>query len=92
MKSLSQVHLDLNIQIQVIFEHFIFKDPKTDNGVKKSAKGMVKVVLTEQGYELVDKLKSTDDFSDDEMKVVFKDGTAYSTSFESVLDRANNSL
>lgn len=73
-------------------EHFIFKDPKTDNGVKKSAKGMVKVVLTEHGYELVDKLKSTDDFSDDEMKVVFKDGTAYQTSFESVLDRANNSL
>ena len=53
---------------------------------------MVKVVLTEQGYELVDKLKSTDDFSDDEMKIVFKDGTAYPTSFESVLDRANNSL
>lgn len=73
-------------------EYFIFKDPKTDNGVKKSAKGMVKVVLTEHGYELVDKLKSTDDFSDDEMKVVFKDGTAYQTSFESVLDRANNSL
>ena len=69
-------------------EHFIFKDPKTDNGVKKSAKGMVKVV----NGKLVDQLKSTDDFSDDEMEVVFKNGTAYLTSFDSVVERANNSL
>lgn len=73
-------------------EYFIFKDPKTDNGVKKSAKGMVKVVLTEHGYELVDQLKSTDDFSDDEMKVVFKDGRVMFSSFEEIASRAENHL
>ena len=61
-------------------EHFIFKDPKTDSGMKKSAKGMVKVV----NGKLVDQLKSTDDFSDDLMRVVFKDGVQKRTSFEQI--------
>lgn len=34
----------------------VFKDPKTDSGVKKSAKGLLVVVESENGYELIDDL------------------------------------
>lgn len=52
----------------------IFKDPVTDNGIKKSARGMLKIVLGPQGYELVDRLTPKDDFSDDCLQLVFEDG------------------
>lgn len=34
----------------------IFKDPKTDSGLKKSAKGLLKVIQGENGLELVDQI------------------------------------
>ena len=34
----------------------IFKDPKTDSGLKKSAKGLLKVIQGESGLELVDQI------------------------------------
>jgi len=58
-------------------ERLIFKDPKTDDGTKKSQKGMV--VVTENSYgkiysidELT--LKERDNFSDNLMRPIFKDG------------------
>lgn len=59
-------------------ERLLFKDPKTDNGVKKSQKGML-VVQKDSNDQLivVDGLykKQYDDLSDtDQMRVVFKDG------------------
>ena len=39
-------------------ERQIFKDPKTDNGVKKSQKGMVAVIKTPTGIACVDELNS----------------------------------
>lgn len=53
----------------------IYKDPKTDNGIKKSAKGLLKVVRNEESG----KLELDDDVSWDEektglLKTVFKDG------------------
>lgn len=33
----------------------LFKDPKTDSGVKKSARGLLRVVQTNSGYELHDR-------------------------------------
>jgi nicotinamide phosphoribosyltransferase len=52
----------------------VFKDPKTDNGTKKSAKGLLKVTKDENGFKLVDEC-SKDDFENDTLlDVVFKDG------------------
>jgi nicotinamide phosphoribosyltransferase len=52
----------------------IFKDPVTDDGVKKSAKGLLKVIKDSQ-YRLVDQV-SWDDVNagDNELKVVYEDG------------------
>ena len=69
-------------------EYFIFKDPKTDDGMKKSARGMVKVV----NRKLVDGLNSTDDFSDDELTPVYADGVVAFDRFENVASRAERNL
>ncbi|AAP96260.1 nicotinamide phosphoribosyl transferase [[Haemophilus] ducreyi 35000HP] len=52
-------------------EKSIFKNPKTDDGFKKSQKGRVKV-LSRDTY--VDGLTSADDFSDDLLELLFEDG------------------
>ncbi len=52
----------------------IFKDPKTDNGTKKSAKGLMKVVKNDTGkYELIDDVTWSEE-AEGELKTVFKDG------------------
>lgn len=58
----------------------IFKDPKTDDGTKRSHKGLIKVVKNEDGslsYE--DHLVRWCDFfqGDNELKLVFHDGKIY---------------
>lgn len=55
-------------------EKNIFKDPKTDDGVKKSLKGRVAVVKEGNSYRAVDGLNSTDVVSGDQLQVVYKDG------------------
>lgn len=53
----------------------IFKDPKTDSGLKKSAKGLLKVIQGENGLELVDQISWEELRQDDNLlTVVFKDG------------------
>lgn len=53
----------------------IFKDPITDSGMKKSAKGLLMVVKGKENLELVDRVSWNDvNSSDNELKIVFKDG------------------
>lgn len=56
----------------------IFKDPITDDGLKKSAKGLVSIFKNEINgdYELVDKVDWETE-SKGELKTVFKDGKLY---------------
>lgn len=52
----------------------IFKDPKTDNGTKKSAKGLIAVYKSDAGeYYMVDGV-SWKEVNNCEFKTVFKDG------------------
>ncbi len=51
----------------------IFKDPKTDAGNKKSAKGLLRVEATEKGFELHDQ-QSKEQEGQGELKTIFKDG------------------
>lgn len=55
-------------------EKQIFKDPKTDNGVKKSQKGRVAVLRQGNTYSFVDGLSLEDKVSGDQLKEVFRDG------------------
>ena len=65
----------------------IFKDPITDHGEKKSASGLLRVELTENGFRLHD--KQTREQEDEGMfETVFADGELVKeTSFEEIRDR-----
>lgn len=52
----------------------LFKDPVTDNGVKKSARGLLRVEATPQGFVLLDRQTLTDE-TQGELLTVFLDGT-----------------
>lgn len=56
-------------------EKQIFKDPKTDNGIKKSQKGRV-VVLKETGgsYCMMEGFNLDDEVKSDQLKEIFRDG------------------
>ena len=68
--------LESDPPIPISFEGFeIFKDPVTDDGMKKSAKGLLKVIQGENGLELKDqisweKLQENDNL----LKIVYQDG------------------
>lgn len=51
----------------------IFKDPITDDGTKKSAKGLMKIVLEEGEYKLIDGVTWAEEKTG-ELKEVFRDG------------------
>ncbi|MFA8299605.1 MAG: nicotinate phosphoribosyltransferase [Hyphomicrobiales bacterium] len=51
----------------------IYKDPVTDDGTKKSAKGLLKVIKTNGKYQLVDSV-SWEEERTGELKEVFRDG------------------
>lgn len=55
--------------------HAIFKDPKTDDGTKKSAKGILKVTKEDGVYKLHQNC-TWEQFhqSDNELKLIYKDG------------------
>lgn len=58
----------------------MFKDPKTDSGVKKSAKGRMAVVTKDKELSLVDNLtlKTENEYFDtNELQLVWKDGIAF---------------
>ena len=55
----------------------IFKDPITDSGMKKSAKGLLQVFLNKNNeYELKDNC-TWEEEAEGELKVIFKDGVFY---------------
>ena len=51
----------------------IYKDPITDDGTKKSAKGLIKIEKTKGRYILKDQV-SWEEEQQGELKEVFKDG------------------
>ena len=51
----------------------IFKDPVTDDGTKKSAKGLMKIVSQNGMFKLIDQV-SWDEEKTGELKEVFRDG------------------
>ncbi|MGC4040849.1 MAG: nicotinate phosphoribosyltransferase [Flavobacterium sp.] len=51
----------------------IFKDPVTDDGTKKSAKGLMKIVSENNTFKLIDQV-SWDEEKQGELKEVFRDG------------------
>lgn len=52
----------------------IFKDPKTDNGVKKSARGLLRVEVSGGEYILLDD-QTPEQETQGELKIVFEDGS-----------------
>ena len=52
----------------------IFKDPITDDGVKKSAKGLLRITTGEDGYKLVDQQTWSGEKATD-MRCIYENGT-----------------
>lgn len=70
----------------------IFKDPSTDNGMKRSAKGLTVVYKDEKGnYVLKDQATLEEVNSDEnELKVIFEDGEFYNqTTLTEIRSRVN---
>jgi len=55
----------------------IFKDPVTDDGIKKSARGLLQVVRGENGLELIDGVSWDDAINHSELRLLYKDGTFF---------------
>lgn len=51
----------------------IFKDPVTDDGTKRSAKGLIKIVRENDQYKMMDQVSWTEE-ANGELKEVFRDG------------------
>lgn len=51
----------------------IFKSPVTDDGTKKSAKGLIKIILEKNKYKMLDQV-SWQEEQEGELKEVFRDG------------------
>jgi nicotinamide phosphoribosyltransferase len=56
-------------------EQAIFKDPKTDDGTKKSQKGRVAVIKEDGQIKCIDNLKLSDTIKGDLLRPIFIDGT-----------------
>ena len=52
---------------------YIFKDPKTDSGTKRSAKGLLRVEFEEGNFVFYDQ-QSSEQEKQGELKIVFEDG------------------
>ncbi len=70
----------------------IFKDPITDDGVKKSAKGLVRVDLVDNEYILVDEV-SEEEEQKGELTTIYENGEfLLETNLEEIRKRVNNCL
>ncbi|WP_233898787.1 nicotinate phosphoribosyltransferase [Tenacibaculum piscium] len=70
----------------------IFKDPITDDGIKKSAKGLVKVVIENGEYRLIDQVSVAQE-NEGELKEIYKDGQFYNTvTLNEVRERINQNI
>lgn len=74
-------------------EKAISKNPKTDNGVKKSAKGFVSVLIEDGHLVLHESSNKDDSIENDALKTVFVDGVIRSNeTFAAMRSRAKQSL
>ncbi|MCG8762593.1 nicotinate phosphoribosyltransferase [Tenacibaculum finnmarkense] len=70
----------------------IFKDPITDDGIKKSAKGLVKVDLVDGEYVLVDQVSVAEE-KEGELKEIYQDGKFYNAvTLNEVRERINQNI
>ncbi|MFT6981844.1 MAG: nicotinamide phosphoribosyltransferase [Crocinitomicaceae bacterium] len=70
----------------------IFKDPITDDGIKKSAKGLMRVDLVDDEYVLVDQVTEEEE-EQGELQVIYDDGKFMNEiTLQEIRDRINNSL
>ena len=70
----------------------IFKDPITDDGIKKSAKGLVKVVLENGVYTLVDQVSDVEE-EQGELKVIYKNGAFFNAiTLEEIREQINQNI
>jgi nicotinamide phosphoribosyltransferase len=71
----------------------LFKDPATDSGTKKSAKGLLKIVVDESGnYKLIDQV-SIQEEETGELEVIFEVGTfSNQQGFNQVRENVNKEL
>ena len=70
----------------------IFKDPITDDGVKKSAKGLVKVELQNGEYVLVDQVTPQEE-NTGELQVIYENGKFVNqVNIQEIRDRINSNL
>jgi len=70
----------------------IFKDPKTDNGEKKSLKGLVQVYKEGNEFKVKDQC-SWDEERDGELKTVFRDGQLIrETSLNNIRERIDSNV
>jgi nicotinamide phosphoribosyltransferase len=67
----------------------IFKDPVTDNGMKKSLKGLLRVDLSSDGYIVTDR-RSWSGAAGGELRPIYRDGELLSrTTIDEIRDRLN---
>ena len=80
------VEIEYNGEIQGIE---IFKDPITDDGVKKSAKGLLMVILDDGKYILKDQVSWEDvNSSENKLQIIFRNGFFYNeTTFTDIRKR-----
>jgi len=70
----------------------IFKDPITDDGVKKSAKGLVKVVKENNKFVLVDEVTEKEE-QQGELATIYEDGKFFgNVTLKTIRERINNSI
>ncbi|HAI39522.1 MAG TPA: nicotinate phosphoribosyltransferase, partial [Maribacter sp.] len=70
----------------------IFKDPITDDGVKKSAKGLVKVELQNGEYVLVDQVTPEEE-NTGELQVIYENGKFVNqVNIQEIRDHINSNL
>ncbi len=70
----------------------IFKDPITDDGVKKSAKGLVKIIKEDNEYVLVDQVTEEEE-KEGELKVIYEDGRfRENVNLQTIRERINNGI
>jgi len=71
-------------------QFFIYKDPKTDSGLKKSRKGCCQVIKTEDGLKCIDGLYNFVREDETELKTVFKNGVMVKEEkFEGIRQKLN---
>lgn len=68
----------------------IYKSPKTDSGTKKSAKGLLKVILEDSNYKLIDNCTEEEE-QQGALRTVFKNGEfKVLEDFDSIRERLSN--